>query len=205
MAAEVTRRRRDGEIAQERILEEAMRAIAENGLAALTMSKLAQRLGTSGGHILYYFGSKDRLLLDALRWSEDRLGRIREALLARRTTAVRRLDDFLALYLPEGPRDPRWMLWVELWARTAGNPELLQAQETIDRAWQTDLETLLTRGARQGRFGLAEQDVPAAADEILALLDGLSTRVVLSLGGATRDTVLDTARRAVRRITLPDQ
>lgn len=47
-----------------------MTAIAEDGLAALTMSALAKRLGTSGGHILYYFGSKDRLLLEVLGWSE---------------------------------------------------------------------------------------------------------------------------------------
>ncbi|MGE6736899.1 TetR family transcriptional regulator, partial [Streptomyces sp. NPDC059900] len=47
-------RRRDGQVARDRMLEEAMTAIAENGLAALTMSALAERLGTSGGHILYY-------------------------------------------------------------------------------------------------------------------------------------------------------
>lgn len=80
-------RRRDGRIAQERMLEEAMAAIAEDGLATLTMSALAERLGTSGGHILYYFGSKDRLLLEALRWSEEQLAGERRALLGRRLTA----------------------------------------------------------------------------------------------------------------------
>lgn len=96
-------RRRDGRIAQERMLEEAMAAIAEGGLAELTMSALAERLGTSGGHILYYFGSKDRLLLAALRWSEDRLAAERAQLLARRVTAHRKLALFLELYLPRGP------------------------------------------------------------------------------------------------------
>ncbi|MGW1554111.1 helix-turn-helix domain-containing protein, partial [Streptomyces sp. NPDC002346] len=52
-----TTRRRDGHLARERMLEEAMTAIAEDGLAGLTMSALAKRLGTSGGHILYYFGT----------------------------------------------------------------------------------------------------------------------------------------------------
>ncbi|MER6983703.1 TetR/AcrR family transcriptional regulator [Streptomyces carpinensis] len=185
------------------MLEEAMRAIAQHGLAALTMSGLAERLGTSGGHILYYFGSKDRLLLEALRWSEDRLNEERRALLSRRTTVPRRLDAFLELYLPDGPRDPRWMLWVELWARAAGNGELTTAQEEIDRAWQEDLERLLVRGVRQGRFGLPEEEAPAAADELLALLDGLSTRVVLGLRGATREVAVRTARRAARNVTRP--
>ncbi|MFB0629988.1 TetR/AcrR family transcriptional regulator [Streptomyces sp. AB3(2024)] len=188
-------RRRDGRIAQERMLEEAMAAIAEDGLATLTMSALAERLGTSGGHILYYFGSKDRLLLEALRWSEEQLAEERRALLGRRVTASRKLDLFLELYLPEGPRDPRWTLWIELWARTASNEPLKAAQEEIDEGWQRDLEALLAKGVDQGRF--APLDVPARASELLALLDGLSTRVVLGQRGADRDRALERARSAV--------
>ncbi|POX57253.1 TetR family transcriptional regulator [Streptomyces sp. Ru71] len=186
------------------MLDEAMRAIAEHGLAELTMSGLAERLGTSGGHILYYFGTKDRLLLEALRWSEDRLTEERRALLSRRTTVNRRLDAFLELYLPEGPRDSRWMLWVELWARAAGNGELTKAQEEFDQAWQEDLERLLVRGGcARGRFALPEDEVPAVADELLALLDGLSTRVVLGLRGTTREGAVHTARRAARNAVRP--
>ncbi|MET8750935.1 TetR/AcrR family transcriptional regulator [Streptomyces sp. NPDC004667] len=187
-------RRRDGRIAQERMLEEAMAAIAEDGLATLTMSALAERLGTSGGHILYYFGSKDRLLLEALRWSEEQLAGERRALLGRRLTAPRKLDLFLELYLPEGPRDPRWTLWIELWARTASNEPLKAAQEEIDEGWQQDLEALLTKGVDQGRF--APLDVSARASELLALLDGLSTRVVLGQRGADRARALERARSA---------
>lgn len=95
-----TARRRDGHLARERMLEEAMAAIAEDGLAALTMSALAKRLGTSGGHILYYFGSKDRLLLEVLGWSESALADERRALLAGRAGAVRKLSQFVELYLP---------------------------------------------------------------------------------------------------------
>ncbi|MFI1935790.1 TetR/AcrR family transcriptional regulator [Streptomyces purpureus] len=192
-------RRRDGRIAQERMLEEAMSAIAEDGLAALTMSALAERLGTSGGHILYYFGSKDRLLLEALRWSEAALTEERKALLARRVTAERKLDLFLELYLPRGPRDPRWTLWIELWARTPANEELRQAQEEMDLGWQQDLEALLARGVDAGRFA-RDLDVPARASELLALLDGLSTRVVLGQRGADPRRALATARSAATRL-----
>ncbi|MEU3063652.1 TetR/AcrR family transcriptional regulator [Streptomyces subrutilus] len=187
-------RRRDGQIAQERMLEEAMAAIAEDGLAALTMSALAERLGTSGGHILYYFGSKDRLLLEALRWSETQLGLERTALMGRRVTAHRKLALFAELYLPRGPRDPRWTLWIELWARTASNEPLRTAQQEIDDGWQRDLEALLAKGVAQGRF--AAMDVPGRASELLALLDGLSTRVVLGQRGADRAVALERARSA---------
>ncbi|MFD9303589.1 TetR/AcrR family transcriptional regulator [Streptomyces sp. NPDC060048] len=177
------------------MLEEAMTAIAEDGLATLTMSALAERLGTSGGHILYYFGSKDRLLLAALRWSEQQLAGERSALLARRVTAHRKLALFLELYLPRGPRDPRWTLWIELWARIPANEPLRAAQQEIDDGWQRDLEALLAKGVEQGRFapGL---DVPARASELLALLDGLSTRVVLGQRGADRTASMERARSA---------
>ncbi|MET9856614.1 TetR/AcrR family transcriptional regulator [Streptomyces sp. NPDC006450] len=177
------------------MLEEAMTAIAEDGLAKLTMSALAERLGTSGGHILYYFGSKDRLLLAALRWSEHQLAEERTALLGRRVTAHRKLALFLELYLPRGPRDPRWTLWIELWARIPSNEPLRAAQQEIDDGWQRDLESLLAKGVEQGRFA-AGLDVPARASELLALLDGLSTRVVLGERGADRATSLERAHSA---------
>jgi AcrR family transcriptional regulator len=181
------------------MLEEAMAAIAEDGLASLTMSALAERLGTSGGHILYYFGSKDLLLLAALRWSEAALAEERRALLARRITAERKLDLFLRLYLPRGPRDPRWTLWIELWARTPGNPALREAQAELDAGWQEDLEALLTAGAARGRF--APLDADARASELLALLDGLSTRVVLGQEpGRDPRPALEIARSAARAL-----
>ncbi|MFF8605536.1 TetR/AcrR family transcriptional regulator [Streptomyces sp. NPDC015346] len=195
-------RRRDGHITQERMLEEAMSAIAEDGLAALTMSALAERLGTSGGHILYYFGSKDLLLLAALRWSEAALAEERRALLSQRLTAERKLDLFLRLYLPRGPRDPRWMLWIELWARTPANDSLREAQRDLDRGWQDDLEALLAKGVAQARFApLDAAEATARASELLALLDGLSTRVVLGQeSGRDPRPALETARAAAARL-----
>jgi AcrR family transcriptional regulator len=163
------------------------------------MSALAKRLGTSGGHILYYFGSKDRLLLEVLSWSENTLTEERRTLLAGRAGAGRKLDLFLELYLPRGPREPRWTLWIELWARTASNEPLRQAQAEIDRGWQEDLEALLAQGVRQGRFA-ADLDPSARADELLALLDGLSTRVVLGQRGADREQALRMARSAAERL-----
>ncbi|GHB47734.1 transcriptional regulator [Streptomyces viridiviolaceus] len=176
-----------------------MAAIAEDGLATLTMSALAKRLGTSGGHILYYFGNKDRLLLEALRWSENALAEERRALLARRVATERKLDLFLELYLPVGPRDPRWTLWIELWARTGSNEQLRAAQAELDVGWQEDLESLLAKGVRQGRFA-AGLDAAAVASALLALLDGLSTRVVLGQHGADRAGALEAARSVAARL-----
>ena len=68
-------KRADGTGQRERVFAEAMRSIAEVGPERTTMRVLSARLGMSPGHILYYFGSKDRLLLETLQWSEDDLMR----------------------------------------------------------------------------------------------------------------------------------
>ncbi|MGP8303352.1 TetR family transcriptional regulator C-terminal domain-containing protein [Streptomyces inhibens] len=143
---------------------------------------------------------KDLLLLEALRWSEAALTQERYALLGRRLTAERKLDLFLDLYLPRGPRDARWMLWIELWARTPSNESLRRAQEEMDQGWQDDLEALLAKGVARSRF--APMDVPARASELLALLDGLSTRVVLGQRGTDRDRALSVARSATQRLIV---
>ncbi|WP_299541374.1 TetR/AcrR family transcriptional regulator [uncultured Streptomyces sp.] len=183
-----------GDDLRTRILTEAMLAIAETGLSGLTMSALARRLDTSGGHLLYYFGTKDRLLLEALRHSEGGLARERLALTAGRGSPARRLDRFMRLYLPTGARDPRWMLWIELWPRSGGDPALRDAQRELDRAWESDLVTLLADGAERGVFALP--DPPARAAQLLALLDGLSTRVLLGHDDLDRNGAIAAARSA---------
>ncbi|MEU4732794.1 TetR family transcriptional regulator C-terminal domain-containing protein [Streptomyces sp. NPDC023588] len=52
----------------------------------------------------------------------------------------------------------------------------------MDDGWRDDLEALLAKGVDQERLD-AGLDIHARASELLALLDGLSTRVVL--GSAT--------------------
>ncbi|MFF1452363.1 helix-turn-helix domain-containing protein, partial [Streptomyces sp. NPDC058274] len=59
---------------REDVLAAAMDMIAERGLEKLTMAALGREVGMSSGHLLYYFRSKDELLLRTLEWSEGRLG-----------------------------------------------------------------------------------------------------------------------------------
>ncbi|MFB6888987.1 TetR family transcriptional regulator C-terminal domain-containing protein [Kitasatospora sp. NPDC056327] len=170
---------------REEVFATARTAIAEHGLAKLTMAGLGKQLRMSAGHLLYYFGSKDQLLLETLRWSEEQLGTRRRAMLADGARDVRqRLDDYAALYLPEGPGDPRWILWVEVWGRSPAAEELRQGQQEIEAPWQADLVALLEEGTAAGLF--APGDAAERAVQIRALLDGLAVPVALGLPDTTR-------------------
>src|SRR3972149_9036664 len=110
MAQERGRERR------ERVMEAALGVIAERGLAATRMSDISERAGMSPGHVLYYFGSKDRVLMEALRHVEDRMHEEAETELASIAPGPGRLRRLLELNLPDGFADPTWTLWLEGWA-----------------------------------------------------------------------------------------
>jgi AcrR family transcriptional regulator len=174
---------------REEVFAAAMDAIARQGLAALTMAGLGRRLGMSAGHLLYYFGSKDRLLLETLGWSEAELGERRRAALGTSAPAARRLDDYVALYLPTGTGDPRWALWVEVWGRSLAVEEMRTGQAAIEAAWRSDLVVLLRQGIAAG--GFRPVDPERFAVRLGALLDGFGTAVVTGVPGAGRERALE--------------
>ena len=61
-----TRHNRRLDRPREQVLTAALDMVAESGLEKLTMAALAARLGTSGGHLLYYFKTRDGLLRAAM-------------------------------------------------------------------------------------------------------------------------------------------
>lgn len=182
-------RRRNVAPPREAVLRAAMDTIAERGLDALTMAGLGRDVGMSSGHLLYYFGTKDELLLRTLEWSEGRLGVERGALLSRAAPAAARLDSYVRLYLPDAPRDPHWTLWLEVWNRSAYADEAARArQAAIEGAWHRDLVALLVEGIAQGEFRPVQPD--RFATRLRALLDGLSVHVAVGLPGTDRERAL---------------
>jgi len=178
---------------REDVLAAVMATVAERGLDGLTMAGLGREVGMSSGHLLYYFRTKDELLLQTLEWSENRLGERRRLLLSRPETVRERLDAYIGLYLPAGHRDPHWTLWVEVWnrSRDAGD-EARARQAAIEGAWHRDLVALLAEGGARGEF--RRVDAEHFATRLRALLDGFSVHVVVGLPGTSRAQVLERVR-----------
>ncbi|MET7454938.1 TetR/AcrR family transcriptional regulator [Streptomyces sp. NPDC005574] len=182
---------------REHVLAAAMEMIAERGLEQLTMAALGREVGMSSGHLLYYFRSKDELLLRTLEWSEGRLGAERGRLLTTAATARARLDAYVDLYVPDGHRDPHWTLWLEVWNRSqyaaaAADADARDRQAAIEGAWHRDLVALLAEGASRGEFRPVDADRFAA--RLRALLDGFSIHVAIGLRGTDREQVLGHVR-----------
>jgi len=170
---------------REEVYATARAAIAEHGLAKLTMAGLGKQLQMSAGHLLYYFGSKDQLLLETLRWSEEQLGERRRAALRRSDAAAwDRLAAYAELYLPEGPGDPRWILWVEVWGRSPASAEIRQGQLEIEAPWHADLVALIEEGVATGAFRAGPATAHDRATQLRAVLDGLAVPIAIGLPGA---------------------
>ena len=73
------RTRLDADVRREQILEEALRIISQQGYNGFSVQELAQRCGLTNAGLLYYFGSKERLLIALL---EDRDRRDKDAVRA---------------------------------------------------------------------------------------------------------------------------
>ncbi|GAA1889732.1 TetR/AcrR family transcriptional regulator [Streptantibioticus ferralitis] len=160
-----------------------MAAITERGLAELTIAGLGREVGMSSGHVMYYFGSKDELLLQTLEWSEEQLGVERRAVLSRPVPVRERLDAFVDRYLPDGPRDPRWVLWSEVWNRSQPGEEALRRQLELELVWHRALVALVAEGISRGEFRTADPE--RFAVRMRALLDGFGTHLVVGLPGRT--------------------
>ncbi|MGV9290526.1 TetR/AcrR family transcriptional regulator [Streptomyces sp. NPDC003719] len=176
---------------REDVLAAAMEMIAERGLEKLTMAALGREVGMSSGHLLYYFHSKDELLLRTLEWSEGRLGAERARLLTRPGPARERLAAYVDLYVPDGHRDPHWTLWLEVWNRSqsaAVESDARDRQAAIEGAWHRDLVALLAEGVSRGEFRPVDPDRFAA--RLRALLDGFAIHVAIGLRGTDRAQVL---------------
>ncbi|MEV6510761.1 TetR/AcrR family transcriptional regulator [Streptomyces sp. NPDC051642] len=189
---------------REDVLAAAMGMIAERGLEQLTMAALGREVGMSSGHLLYYFHSKDELLLQALEWSEGRLGAERGRLLTRSTaTARERVDAYVDLYVPDGHRDPHWTLWLEVWNRSQNaDDDARDRQAAIEGVWHRDLVALIAEGVSRGEFRAVDPDRFAA--RLRALLDGFSIHVAIGLRGTDRAQVLGHVREFLDEGLLAD-
>ncbi|WP_234285615.1 TetR/AcrR family transcriptional regulator, partial [Streptomyces venezuelae] len=187
---------------REELLAAAMDTIAERGLDGLTMAGLGRQVGMSSGHLLYYFRTKDELLLQTLEWSEGRLGAERSALLSRPGTARERLDGYVDVYVPDGPRDPHWILWLEVWNRSQNaDAEARARQAAIEGAWHRDLVAILAEGVSRGEFRPVDPD--RFATRTRALLDGFSVHVAVGVPGTGREQVLAHVREFIEQDLLP--
>ncbi len=169
---------RDAEQRREQMLRAALEVIVERGYADTRISDVAERTGTSPALVIYYFKTRDQLLTEAIRYSEDAW--YGEYL--RRTenlpTAAARLTELIAnVCLPENDNEPRayWLMWLDLWALSPRSPGVAAIRQKSDERWRVAIRSIVLAGQEAGEFGHVNTDDFTIT--LAALLDGLAVQI----------------------------
>jgi AcrR family transcriptional regulator len=161
-----------------RILDAAVGCLAEGGIDAVRVAKVAQLAGVSSALVHYHFSTREELLAQALESSFRIAGDVRSLNKYGSGTPLERLRSKLEESLPyPGRRQREWELWVELWLRAVREPALRTTATAVYRQLHGSWVRLLDEGAEAGLWVI--DDARPAADRILALIDGYGLRALI--------------------------
>jgi AcrR family transcriptional regulator len=189
----------DEEPRRNQMLTAALAVIVERGFAETRISDVAERAGVSPALVIYYFKTKDDLLAEAMRRSEDAW----YAEMARRTaelpTAAGRLQEVVAMTcLPSGsPPEESWALWLDLWAHALRDPVVRAVREEFDEHFRETIRDIVRLGVERGEFAAVDEHDFSVA--FSALLDGFSIQIALDDPVVDAPMAFDLAMRAASR------
>src|SRR6476619_8052530 len=84
------------DVRRDQMLAAASTLIAERGFSETRIADVAKRVGASPALVIYYFGTKDSLLTEALRWSERSFYAAVEEMLQRKASVTQRIETLVA-------------------------------------------------------------------------------------------------------------
>ena len=178
---------------REHLLAAAARVLVRDGTAGLRIRDVAEEAGVSTGVVHYYFGSKDEILIEALRWAV-RAPVERFAELRRDGDHLWALATLLEVSLPHpGILFDEYVLWLEFWTAVSHDPALLPLCEELATLYRDEVAQLVLEGTAAGQFSpvAAPNDV---AERLIALVDGLCFRSVVGYSWMPLDHVRELLR-----------
>jgi AcrR family transcriptional regulator len=169
---------RDAEQRREQMLRAALDVIVERGYADTRISDVAERTGTSPALVIYYFKTRDQLLTEAIRFSEDAWYAEYLRRTAQIPTAAGRLAELIAnVCLPGTDDEPRtyWLMWLDLWALSPRSAGAAAIRQKSDERWRTTIRSIVLAGQEAGEF--AQVDADDFTITLAAVLDGLAVQI----------------------------
>ena len=188
------------------MLRAAAELICERGFGETRIADVAKRAGVSSALVIYYFGTRDRLLVDALRFSEESFYEAAEKMLAE-VTSLRERISLLVKWtcVPEADNEipGAWGLWFDLWAQAFRHDEVRAGRVELDARWRRMIVDAIKSAEASDEIDV-DVDPRLFALEFSALLDGLSIQVALDDPEVDSDLAYRLAMRfAERELSLP--
>ena len=150
--------------------------IADEGIEAATIRRIAEVAGCTTGRVTHYFDAKDEILVAALR-------RVHYAAGARMLDHLRTkqgADALRAVLLDALPLDSQrnleWRVWLAFWGRASTDHALIEEQQHRYAEWRRLLGRVIA--ATAGKPATSDQ-VRLLVDLVAGTIDGLGIQAVL--------------------------
>jgi AcrR family transcriptional regulator len=166
-----------GEKAQ-RIVEAMRRSVARRGTAGSTFDHVSREAGVSRGLLHYYFGTKEQLLVEAVRRDCE----LRMELLEHQLAKAQSADDFIDLMAQNlretVDEDPEFVTLVfELFMLSRRNEDIAEEYGGLMRRMRSRVAAMLALAQGEGILRL-HAEPEAVADVLFSLADGLALRML---------------------------
>ncbi len=183
MEAATKERQLSGEKAQ-RIVDAMRESVARRGAAGSTFEHVAREAGVSRGLLHYYFGTKERLLVEVVRRdTELRIARLDE-MLSEAKTADAVLDVLVSSLTDMIENDPGYFLLLyELFSAGRRNPDIQKEVGQLFEATRSHVAGVFRAKEDEGILSL-RFDAEAVVAYLLAVADGFALQ---SLSDPSRD------------------
>ncbi|MEZ5077026.1 MAG: TetR/AcrR family transcriptional regulator [Solirubrobacterales bacterium] len=202
MEAATKERELSGEKAQ-RIVDAMRTSVAQRGAAASTFEHVAKEAGVSRGLLHYYFGTKERLLVEVVRRDADlRVARLDETLGAAQT--VDDVVDVLVSNLTDMiENDPGFFLIIyELFSAGRRNPDIRREVGQLFELTRTHVADVLRAKEAEGVLKM-RFDGEAIVSYLFAVADGFALQ---ALSDAERDNrgALEAGASSARHLLISE-
>ncbi|MFN2612485.1 MAG: TetR/AcrR family transcriptional regulator [Solirubrobacterales bacterium] len=182
-----------------RIVEAMRESVAKRGIAGSTFERVAREAGVSRGLLHYYFGTKERLLVEVVRRDADvRVARLDEPLGKAKTVddvlevLVSNLEDWI-------DNDPGFfVLLFDLFTAGRRNPDIQHEVAELFNRTRFHVVEIFEAKQREGVLDMTHQ-ASAVVGYLFALADGIALQV---LSDPERDhkPLIEAATAAARRL-----
>jgi AcrR family transcriptional regulator len=164
--------------AERRLLlaEAVLRVMRRDGLEQASVRNVAREAGLSMGSLRHYFASQSELMVFAFRTVVERI-EVRLAKLQPEPDPRRRAQRVLNELLPlDDERRAENEVWLAFTSRAMVDPALRALRDEGYDALRAGCQAMV---ADLSAAGLAPTDIPAEADRLHALLDGLAVHAAM--------------------------
>jgi TetR/AcrR family transcriptional regulator, transcriptional repressor of bet genes len=155
------------------LIDAAIRCLAEGGMAAFKMERVAAEADVSLGLVSHYFTSKDELLTEMYRRAlyDDVNRMVADGKALDAGPPARRLCQMIdSIIDPKYLKSANLTIWLTLWGEIIINPVLRRTHRTLYRSYMDTLSRLIAAVAAERQRPI---DAAEMARNFQALIDGL--------------------------------